>query len=363
MSIHERLQATSAENDRLLKTISETDYAPSAKKQSDGFVANLKKEVLQQEKLLRDTKVTIAREEKEHKQYQTSHMKRLAYRLGGKREKFEEKASKEEKDWVEAVQRGFECQRNLDLLNQNLAEATKTSAEMGKVSDTFQKAQTDLDALYKSIFEGPTPDVFGEDQRESAVYEATAQYDAAQGLLDTEKRVKKMLADAYQFLNKAAADVEDARSNAKMDAWGFDSPFMDYAEANSLSRVRQNVGQAEMLVTQARQLQPEVGDLGNVVHAQNNFMTDVLFDNVFSDMAKYDKIKESQASIKRAKEKLDNIIRTSNSRQEAMTLTAKHTKQDLEEKRLELQKIRMEAYQKVAGGEVAAPDGPPSYRA
>lgn len=363
-SIQDKLKATAADNDRLLKIISDTDYAPSALRQSNGFVANLKKEILQQEKDLRDSKYVIAKEEKEHKEYQTSHVKRLAYRLGGKKEKFEQKASKEEKDWVEAVQRGFECQKNLDLLNKNLAEAAKTSAEMEKVAATYQKAQSELDTLYKSIFEGPTPEIFGEDQKESAVYEASAKFDAAQGALENEKRSKRMLVDAFQFLEKAARDVEDARSNAKMDAFGFDSPFMDYAEANALSRVRQNVGQAEMLVSSARTIQPAIGDIGNVVHAQHNFMSEVLFDNVFSDVAKYDAIKESQESITAAKTKLDNLIRASNTRIESMIMASHHAKQDVDERRLELQKIRAEAYQKVAGTEVAAPSGPPpDYRA
>lgn len=363
-SIHEKLKATAADNDRLLKIISESDYAPSALRQSNNFVANLKKDILEQEHDLREAKYTIAREEKEHKEYQTSHVKRLAYRLGGKREKFEEKASKEEKDWVEAVQRGFECQKKLDLLNRDLAEATKTSAEMEKVAATYRQAQSELDALYKSIFEGPSPEIFGEDQRESAVYEASAQNDAAQSDIDKEKRVKKMLVEAYQFLDKASRDVEEARSNAKMDAFGFDNIFMEMAEANALSRVRQNVGQAELLVSQARTLQPAIGDIGDVVHAQQNFMTDVLFDNVFSDVSKYEKIKESQASINKAKTKLDDFIKQSNGRLERVIVAGSHAKQNLDEKRLELQQIRAEAYQKVAGGEVAAPDGPPpSYRA
>ncbi|KFY99792.1 hypothetical protein V498_00517 [Pseudogymnoascus sp. VKM F-4517 (FW-2822)] len=366
MHINEVLRATAADNDRLLKIISETNYAPTALQQSNSYVDNLKKDILAQEKLLRDTKMTIAREEAEHKDYQTSHVKRLAYRLGGKREKFEQKASKEEQDWIEAVQRGFEVQKKLDLLNQNLAEATKTSADIENVAATYKQAESELDALYKSVFQGPTPDIPGEDQREAAVYQASTDFNWTQGNVDKGNQVKNLLTGAMKFLDEAARDVESARSNAKMDAFGFDSTFMDIAEANALSRVRQNVGQAEMLVTHARGIEPSIGNIGDVVHAQHHFMSEVLFDNVFSDKKKYDEIKRSQASIVKAKNALENMIRATNERLEAAVANTVNAKQALEEKRLQLQQIRAEAYQKATRGELvpAVLDGlPPSYRA
>lgn len=366
MYINEVLRATAADNDRLLKIIHETDYAPSALRQCNNYVVNLEKDILVQEKLLRDTKITIAREEAEHKDYQTSHVKRLVYRLGGKREKFEQKASKEEQDWVEAVQRGFEVQKKLDLLNQNLAEATKTSADMENVAATYKQAESELDSLYKSVFQGPTPDIPGEDQQEAAVYQASTEFSWAQGNVEKGKQVQNLLTGAMKFLDEAARDVEDARSNAKMDAFGFDSTFMDIAEANALTRVRQNVGQAEMLVSHARSMEPLIGNIGDVVHAQHHFISEVLFDNVFSDKKKYDEIKQSQASIMKAKNSLENMIQATNERLEAAVAETMTARQALEEKRLQLQQIRAEAYQKAARGElVPAVIGgpPPSYRA
>ena len=365
-SLQERLRATAAENTRLLQIISESDYAPSALKQSHSYVANLKKDIIAQEKELANTKRTIAKEEAEHKAYQTSHAKRLAYRLGGKKEKFEAKASKEERDWVEAVQIGFECQKKLDTLNQNLAEATATSAQMEKVAAKYTKAQAELDQLYRSIFEGPTPEIPGEDQKEIALYQATAHFDTLQGNVDKEKNIKSLLIETMKFLDQAALNVEEARSNAKMDAFGFDNMFMEIAEHNALTRVRQNVAQADMLLHQARMIRPDIGDIGNIVHAQHNFMGDVLFDNVFSDVAKYDAIKRSQASIMTARNKLKLIQQESDEGLTSMIKEAGFAKQDVDEKRLLLQQIRAEAYHREVSGGVAVqtPDGPPpSYTA
>ena len=376
-SLQERLRATAADNTRLLQIISESDFAPTALKQSNDYITNLKNDIVAQEKELAATKRSIAKEEAEHKAYQTSHAKRLAYRLGGKKEKFEAKASKEERDWVEAVQRGFECQKKLDTLNRNLAEATSTSAEMQKVANTYTQAQAELDQLYKSIFEGPTPDVPGEDQKESALYQATAHFEMLQGNVSKENNIKSLLAETMKFLDRAAINVEEARSNQKMDVYGFDNMFMEMAEHNALARVRQNVAQADMLLKQARSIRPDIGEVGNIVHAQSDFMGEVLFDNVFSDMRKYEAIKKSQASIMSARQELRSIQAQSEERMTSMVRETRFAKEDVDEKRLQLQQVRAQAYQRVADGggstmtsnpashgdAVSPPDGPPpSYR-
>lgn len=42
----------------------------------------------------------------DHKKYRDAHFKRVRYWTKGGKDKFEEKASKEEKEWLEAVQKG-----------------------------------------------------------------------------------------------------------------------------------------------------------------------------------------------------------------------------------------------------------------
>ncbi|KFY00740.1 hypothetical protein V490_01228 [Pseudogymnoascus sp. VKM F-3557] len=363
MAITEVLRATAAENDRLLKIMSETNYAPSAFVQSSNYVATLKTDIMAQEKLLRDTKATIAREEAEHKSYQTSHVKRLAYRIGGKSEKFEQQASKEEQDWVDAVHRGFEVQKKLDLLNQNLAEATKTSAEMGTVAATYKQAEAQLDSLYRSVFEGPTPDIPEEDQREAAVCQASLEYNRAENNVEKEKQVKKLLTEALKFLHHAGLDIRSARSSAS--TWGGTNTYKDVAEASSLKRVKENVNRAEMLVMQAKRMEPQVGDIGGVVLAQNNFVSNVLFNTVSTDMKKFENIKRSQESILETENKLAGMIEATKDRLEVAEVTTSEAKQALEERRLLLQQIRAEAYQLAVRGELvpAVPDGPPpSYQ-
>merc|ERR1711964_709681 len=86
-SIHQRLQSASAQNTSLLNTISETEYSVSAFQQSNQYIASLKKDIAAQEKKLGELNRHVDREYADHKKYRDSHMKRLAFKLGGKKEK------------------------------------------------------------------------------------------------------------------------------------------------------------------------------------------------------------------------------------------------------------------------------------
>lgn len=372
MTTLDNIKATAADNARLLQTISETEYAPSALQQSNSYIANLKAEIVQQEKFLKEARSSVKLEEAEHKKYANSHVKRMAYRFGGKKEKFEERASKEEQDWVYAVQREIECSKKLDTLNQNLADATKTKGELETTLNTYVQSQKELDSLYKSVFGGPTPDVPGEDMREDALNQALSTYDSAQTKLDKEKQVRGILEEAWKFMKAALIQIEEARSTQKADAFGFGGTFMEIHELNLLSQVQQNMAQVEMSLTHARMIEPSVGQLGPVIHAGQNLMGDVLFDNVFSDIDKYEKIKASQASIQKAQQTLKSIAEASTARLKTVTTEATYAKQRVDEARAELQRFRANAYEQIAGGgggisnsteNVPAPEGPPpSYQ-
>jgi hypothetical protein len=60
-------------------------------------------------------------------------VKRIVHRIAGKTEKFENRASKEEKDWLDAVQLQIWTKKDLDHLNQELSEAAKSNSELQAV--------------------------------------------------------------------------------------------------------------------------------------------------------------------------------------------------------------------------------------
>lgn len=352
---HSRMLAAAADNARLLRTLSETDYAIAALQQNDSYISALKKETAEGEKRLQETSRKVGKEFNEHKRYRDSHMRRLAYKLGGKKEKFEAEASKEEREWLEAVQEELRVKQALEHLRTNLADATKTHAELTAVASVHNSAQTELDALYASIFDGPTPDIPGEDQKESAVRYAGERFNDTQFTFSTEVQARTILIDANKFLDLARLNIEDALSASTADIWGVGGSFADMAKSSALSKAEGNVHQAQMAINQAARFQPAVRSIGNLDIPEMHFMTDMVFDNIFSDLNARDRIKHSQALLAQAKQNMVGELQAADRRVEGVMAALDMARRDLEGKRAELQRTRAAAFDRVTKGESVTP--------
>lgn len=66
--------------------------------------------------------------------------------------------------------------------------------------------------------------------------------------------------------------------------------MMDMMERSALADAQRQADTARMLVNQARQLQPMIGDLARLDMPQGNIMSDVFLDNIFTDYAFHQKI-------------------------------------------------------------------------
>lgn len=355
---HARILAAAADNARLLRTLSETDYAISALQQSTSYITSVKTEISQQELKLRRVKVKSAKEYEEHVNYRDSHMRRLAYKLGGKKEKFEAEASKEEREWLEAVQEENQTKTALEQLKHNLADATKTNADLNAVASVHGATKTELDALYKSIFEGPTPDILGEDEKESSVKAAEETFNDIQFHLSTEMQARAILLDADKFLNQARAAIGNALDAATADAWGVGGSFADMAKSSALAKAQSHTSQVQMLNSQAARVQPLVKSIGNVDIPEMRFMTDVVFDNIFSDMNARDRIKDAQRRLELAKSKLVAELGAADGRVAAIQVELGQAQKSLDGKREALQQVRAAAFNRISnGGESTVPAG------
>ena len=94
-------------------------------------------------------------------------------------------------------------------------------------------------------------------------------------------------------------------------------------------------------------------------NAQQNFMTDVPFDNAFSDMKMGDNIRDSQQQLMNAEQALNGQLRAADETTRVEHAGADQVKLVLDEKREELQRARAGAFNQITGG--ASADGPPGY--
>ena len=114
----------------------------------------------------------------------------------------------------------------------------------------------------------------------------------------------------------------------------------------------------------ARHAQPAIPVLSEVNIDNGHMMSDVLFDNIFTDMAQHDRIKDSIFQMDKASQHLGQILSEQNQRvqgaQEQLWQATRH----LEDARVELQRVRSEAFERLAGSGAegyAQGGAPPAY--
>jgi uncharacterized coiled-coil protein SlyX len=347
MSTKERIVSFASKNEELLRALAETDYAPSALHQVSAYINDVESQIATETRNISTLARKVDQELHDHEKYRDSRMKRLAYKMGGQKEKFEAKAEKEEREYHDALQEKFHAEKRLEDLKARLADAKTTQAQHADAAARHQSHQAELQALYRSLFDGPTPEFPDEDAAENAVEQARQRYNNVQGPLNVESQVLQMLADADRKMNAAHRAIQDALRASQADMFGFGGAFADMQERSSLSQAQSNADQVQMLVDMARRAQPLVEPIGRMEIAQGNFMSDVLFDNFFADMSFHRKIEQAGVSLKMAHDNLRRQLGAAQARAESLKVEARGAEEDLQRARNHLDRVRQDIFRRV----------------
>lgn len=352
----EQLSQAASKNHELLDILRQTDYAPPAYEQNNSYISDLQQQTAKTEQNLNKYHSVTEAERKDHLKYKESVVKRYAYKLGGShgKEKFAVKSEKEEREFLEAWQREREAQEALENLKSAMsnAEAQKTTLEKEKTR--CEQAQKELDRLYASIFSGPTPQVPGEDQVEQEVQQAKGWFDQCQRQSDRDGQALDALKRAGPPMINAQRNMGDASGASQMDMLG-GGAFMDMMERDSLSKGQMQLSNSLRHYEEAMRMQPAIPALNDVNIDQGHLMSDVLFDNIFSDMAQHDRIKSAQSQMASAANQLKDETGKQEERAKAAKEQLQQAQSQLEDARKRLQGIRSEAFEQYSNG------GPPAY--
>lgn len=355
-SIRGQLQNAAPRNQQLLDILSQTDNAPLALEQQKRYILDLDGQ-------LQDVKKRIAllghekwKEHKDHEKYRDSVMKRWAYKVTGNKEKFAARAEKEEREYFDVLQKLHQATTLEENLKSMRAEALGVQQTVEQDCARRAAAQSELDALYASIFQGPTPSFPEEDDAERNVESAMQVYNNSCGKLEADRKVQYILDEAVKHIKSALLDIEDALDASRLDMFG-GGAGADMMERSALHRAEMNVVQAQMLVMQAQHVSPEVRNLPPVNIAQGNLFSDVLFDNIFSDMEFYDKIKASRAEVQRCQQALLAQSTAAKERFQASERQLNTQSDLLKTARGDLQKVRQSIFRRLAEGD--APQSTP----
>ncbi|KAL1876470.1 hypothetical protein Daus18300_002714 [Diaporthe australafricana] len=366
MSVETKIQETSERNVELLNILHQTDSSVPDLEAQKRQVADLEKQAAHAAERLEQIGYRRKQELREHEGYRDSVLRRFAFKMSGKTDKFEARAAKEEREYFDVLQEEHQADVMRKNLDEMLADARALRAELEIRAATHVQAQRDLDSLYESIFTGPSPGFPEEDGRERETGGALQVYQEARSRAEAEGQVVNILTQAQTRLNGALMSMEDALHASRRDMYG-GGTFSDMMERNALNKAENLVRQAKMMVTQAQRVSPMVRPLPQVKIEQGNLLGDVFFDNIFSDMAFHEKIQQSNLEVRHCAQSLNIDLMSATQRHMELLREADQKNEVVRQARIRLQHSREAAFQTVSGrvasssppADVAPPEGPP----
>lgn len=345
-STQHQIRAASQRNQELLKGLADTDYAPSALEQNNKHIEDLSAQLKLSEKLVQKLQLATQRERKEHLKYEESTVRRFALRMTGQKEKFQEKSSKEEREYFNAIQQQKSAEDKHSLLLHNRDEAMKARSNLEAPAQRHTQLQQDLDVLYNHIFQGATPEFPEEDQQEQAAAVAQSRHSHLASQWDTEKTAIGILRDAQTLMRSVLRDMADAHSTSQWEMVG-GGTFAGMTERANLSRAEKGVSQVQMLLNQAQRLHQQIGDVGPMNVAHGSLLGNVVFKNYFSNYAVHQKIKESEAQLHQASRNLEQEMEAARQREVSLKWELDQATAQRHQARQDLQSVRSHAFEMV----------------
>ncbi|KAF2852571.1 hypothetical protein T440DRAFT_466705 [Plenodomus tracheiphilus IPT5] len=363
-NLHAKIQQAASQNAQLLQGLSETDAAASQLAQQNAYITDLVSQISSTTKRVNDLKRKTALELKDHEKYRDSTIRRFAHKASGRKDRFSEKAAKEEKEYFDAIQSQKSAEDQLNYLTQLNAQAEVQKLRFESEAQRHQHLQASLDALYNSIFAGPTPEFPNEDQKEYACTSASQQVQNLNHQLSHEHHVLFLLGQTSSKLSEVRNTLDSAYGMSQYDMFG-GGQMASMQKRNYLERAESSIQQVRMLQSQIQQVAPDIPDIGRIVIDIGSIWSDVVFDNIFSDMQMHDQIKEGMAHVDQAGHRCGEIIKGRELVVGRLEGDVKRAQEDLREKRMELQKAREHAFTRVtgdaSGGVGIGTDAPPAY--
>ncbi|KAI5272094.1 hypothetical protein E4T47_04635 [Aureobasidium subglaciale] len=342
------LQQAAGRNQELLAILSQTDNAPAALKQNSTYITDLEEQKAKTKQEIQRLHRITEDERKDHVKYEKSTFTRYMHKMTGRETRFVDKAGKEEKEFMEAWQKERDTQESHAELTRALATAQQEQQRLQGEAARHDQAQSELDRLYSSIFDGPTPEIPGEDQLESSLQNNKQWADNTAQHQNLQRRAAEALNAALQCLDHASRDMGDALDMSRWDMWG-GGTFTDMMERDALSKAQVGVSESLRHMDEARRCQPGIPPLANINIDNGHMISDVLFDNIFTDMAQHDRIKSSAAQLQQAVQQCRELLEKQKRTYHEAANQSAQAAEATNASRLELQRIRAEAFERLAG--------------
>ncbi|KAJ7054704.1 hypothetical protein C8F01DRAFT_1162628 [Mycena amicta] len=357
MDASDSVRQNAAYHAQLLEAIAELDYVPPALDEQQKMIASLEAQATQTSQTIRTLEKKTKKERKEHEALRDSTARRFAAKITGRKDKFEAKASKEEREYIEALECEMQEKRRKESLDTLISEAKAVKSDLDDKRQRYNLAKKDLAALYSKVFDGPTQAYPEDDRLEYTLAAAQGRYNEIQGYLNRESQAVHLLKAANSALVGAASHIQEALGYSTWDMFG-GGGVSDMMERSALSSAEGFATQAATYVQQARLSSPQVKPIGEITIAHGSIISDVIFDNIFTDMMFHDKIKASQRNLEAVQYNLTNELKNANGRMSMIGSDLSAAADALARARQALDTFRRGVFESVSGG-LSIPSLPP----
>jgi len=231
-------------------------------------------------------------------------VKKAWYRTQGK---LEEKLKQEEIQWLKRYEEVQAAKARGQEQDAKVEELAGFHNSCKKVNTLHATAKRKLDGLLETLFSGPTPSFPTEDELEQNLALARQRLHEMKDIAKKQVRIVDELQAAEKCLIASIGQLQVALDMNTYDMFTHGA-YADWATHSSLAQARDFSAKAQYYVAEVRRLDPSVPHLGDMRIEQDNFVFNLVFDNIFTELRVREIIQESFLKIDRAKRILEGVV-------------------------------------------------------
>ncbi|KAH7232871.1 hypothetical protein BKA59DRAFT_427309 [Fusarium tricinctum] len=360
----DRIRAAAAEREQLLSVITATDDTAANLTQLKLDIAALKNPCYDAHALYSELNARIEREQKEFEDLRDSRTQKL---FGGS--KYKDKLTKEENDVTELLEWQAKADKARKELDVKLDEMKELRQKLEHMVEQRIQALNDLDNLYVSVFNGPSPGHAEEDKLEAQVKAAKEIFNPIQNsysqvasvvnyITMARARVTFAAGSAAKALKISESDIFDLKAGASIRAnRNFNSAVADRQEREHLNWVRRSLAEASQFLAMAHEFDPEVDGFVMPKVADGKSVAGRLDDWINTPVTDYFFHREIQVTaegIVMAGAIVDEQLRFAEEKKKVWTEKRDAAGKDLKQAREELHQLRARLFENAVNGERAS---------
>ncbi|CAG8953897.1 hypothetical protein HYFRA_00010858 [Hymenoscyphus fraxineus] len=307
-----------------------TQYADSALKENEAQWSHLQEQLRAYKEDLNKASMIVKSKSEAHgaqKRLQESHMRRLAYKVGGKREEVDEGANRVlESEWMDAIEAKKSIERDISQCEHAAGVLSENIWFLRDVKRRNEITKRQFVDAYEHIFSKPTPDFPEADEKTRLMAEAQSEICARERQMKAEKEVLEILGHAGDPISEALDLIASASDRTTTNKY--------LSESVMLTNAQMKISRGLVLIEEARCIRPAIPSIGH---------------SAVSDLKDTSLKEQTVELLEKAKGILGEEWERQELRVKAVEKTLSDAKATFNKRKEELQNLRKRIVMQVAG--------------